>query len=505
MGVTHVVRGEDHVTNTGLQLQMFEALGAPPPAFAHEALLTGSEGKLSKRLGSLGVEAMREAGIEPAALVAKLARIGTSLPVEPFADPAPLIESFDFASFGRAPARFDMDELAALNARIVHQLDFAAVARSPARRAWPRRTGRRSGPTSGPSPRPPTGGTSSTAMSSSAAAPEDRDFLAAAAEAAEAIDWSESPWPQLVARLKETQRPHRQGALPPAAPRAHRPRQRPRNGGPAAADRPRREPRPPPRRRRLKPSIFSSDAREQNGIVYHYDIMYHAIAGAIGPCRHERRGEASCTRMAFSSSSSAAARPASPSSSRSMPPCFGALILAGSTQFLQQPPIRTDHRGHHHPARPADARSRRSSPSAQPAAGCIGTTGPPATRPMTTVATTVASDPGRPPSPIRAAADRRSRPRSAARSAAAGAPRGPARSALRPRLQPPYPAPEQRAERSGVVRIRLTIGAERPGDRGRAGVGDQRRLLARHRAAGARPLALPPGHARRPAGRRASR
>src|SRR3546814_2470699 len=87
MGVTHVVRGEDHVTNTALQIQMFEALGAPPPAFAHEALLVGSEGKLSKRLGSLGVEAMREAGIESAALVAKLARIGTSLPVEPFATP----------------------------------------------------------------------------------------------------------------------------------------------------------------------------------------------------------------------------------------------------------------------------------------------------------------------------------------------------------------------------------------------------------------------------------
>ncbi|MFN3389394.1 MAG: glutamate--tRNA ligase, partial [Allosphingosinicella sp.] len=128
MGVTHVVRGEDHVTNTGLQIQMFEALGAAPPAFAHEALLVGSEGKLSKRLGSLGVEAMREAGIEPAAIVAKLARLGTSQPVEPFVSAEPLIESFDFAAFGRAPARFDMDELAALNARIVHQLPYEAVA-----------------------------------------------------------------------------------------------------------------------------------------------------------------------------------------------------------------------------------------------------------------------------------------------------------------------------------------------------------------------------------------
>ncbi|MGZ8999144.1 MAG: glutamate--tRNA ligase, partial [Allosphingosinicella sp.] len=129
MGVTHVVRGEDHVTNTALQIQMFEALGAAPPDFAHEALLVGSEGKLSKRLGSLGMEAMREAGIEPVALLAKLARIGTSLPVEPVASVEPLIATFDFASFGRAPARFDMEELAGLNARIVHNLPFEAAAK----------------------------------------------------------------------------------------------------------------------------------------------------------------------------------------------------------------------------------------------------------------------------------------------------------------------------------------------------------------------------------------
>ena len=127
MAVTHVVRGEDHVTNTGLQIQMFDAMGVSPPAFAHEALLVGSEGKLSKRLGSLGVEAFREQGIEPIAVVSLLARIGTSDPVEPFTAPAPLIESFDFARFGRAPARFDSEELAALNAKIVHQLDFEAV------------------------------------------------------------------------------------------------------------------------------------------------------------------------------------------------------------------------------------------------------------------------------------------------------------------------------------------------------------------------------------------
>ncbi|MGQ0588412.1 MAG: glutamate--tRNA ligase [Sphingosinicella sp.] len=203
MGVTHVVRGEDHVTNTGLQLQMFEALGAAPPAFAHEALLVGSEGKLSKRLGSLGVEALREAGIEPQALVAKLARIGTSLPVEPFASAGPLIESFDFATFGRAPARFDLDELAALNARIVHQLEYDRV-----RDRLPPGMGADDWAALRPNLK-----TVAEAGDwweilhghvERAAPAEDRDFLAAAADAAEAIDWAEAPWAALTARLKES-------------------------------------------------------------------------------------------------------------------------------------------------------------------------------------------------------------------------------------------------------------------------------------------------------------
>ncbi|MGN6500804.1 MAG: glutamate--tRNA ligase [Tsuneonella sp.] len=128
MGVTHVLRGEDHVSNTAVQLQMFTALGAGPPAFAHEALLVGSEGKLSKRLGSLGCDAFRTRGIEPAAVVALLARLGTSLPVEPIADRAELIQTFDLSAFGRAPARFDEAELDRLNTAIVHQMGFAEVA-----------------------------------------------------------------------------------------------------------------------------------------------------------------------------------------------------------------------------------------------------------------------------------------------------------------------------------------------------------------------------------------
>ncbi|PHR21863.1 MAG: glutamate--tRNA ligase [Sphingopyxis sp.] len=127
MGITHVVRGEDHVANTAVQIQMFHALGAKPPEFAHEALLVGTEGKLSKRLGSLGVSSFREKHIEPQAIVALLARIGTSDPVEPVADVAPLIASFDFGRFGRAPARFDEEELAQLNQKIVHLLDYKDV------------------------------------------------------------------------------------------------------------------------------------------------------------------------------------------------------------------------------------------------------------------------------------------------------------------------------------------------------------------------------------------
>ncbi len=128
MSVTDVLRGEDHVSNTATQVQMFTALGAPVPRFAHEALLTGAEGKLSKRLGSLGVSEMREQGIEPEALIALLARLGTSDPVEPELDADALAASFDLGRFGRAPARFDDAELARVNASVIHRLPFAHVA-----------------------------------------------------------------------------------------------------------------------------------------------------------------------------------------------------------------------------------------------------------------------------------------------------------------------------------------------------------------------------------------
>ena len=208
MEITDVLRGEDHVSNTAAQLQMFSALGAQAPRFAHEALLVGSEGKLSKRLGSLGVDALRDAGIEPEALVALLARLGTSDPVDPKLTVEELVASFDLARFGRAPARFDEAELHRINAGIVHRLPFARVAHLlPANlilegmgeAAWDAIRPNLShigeaaewwqvvtGPISAPQ-----------------FADEDRAFLADAAQQAAAFEWQPDPWHALTAALKE--------------------------------------------------------------------------------------------------------------------------------------------------------------------------------------------------------------------------------------------------------------------------------------------------------------
>ncbi len=126
--ISHVVRGEDHVSNSAVQIQMFEALGAQPPHFAHEALLVASEGKLSKRLGSFGVEDLRGDGVEPMALLDVLARIGTSQTVEAIELLELLAESFDFSTFGRAPAHFDPREVELVNSKLLHRLDFDKVA-----------------------------------------------------------------------------------------------------------------------------------------------------------------------------------------------------------------------------------------------------------------------------------------------------------------------------------------------------------------------------------------
>jgi glutamyl-tRNA synthetase len=204
LGITHIVRGEDHVSNSATQIQMFAALGAPVPYLAHEALLVAADGKLSKRLGSTGVDGMREAGIEPLALLSLLARLGTSQPVEAKTSLAALAEGFDFATFGRAPAHFDLAEVEQLNAKLLHLTDYADVA-----------------------DRLPPGTTEAdwAALRGNVAhlgevtpwldvlhgditipevVPDDKPLLAQAADTAEQIDWSGEPWRQLIDSLKAT-------------------------------------------------------------------------------------------------------------------------------------------------------------------------------------------------------------------------------------------------------------------------------------------------------------
>ncbi|MGA0530739.1 glutamate--tRNA ligase [Hansschlegelia sp. KR7-227] len=128
-GVTEVVRGEDHVANTAVQLDLFAALGAEPPAFAHHNLLTTAEGAgLSKRAGSLSLRSFRAEGIEPLAVAAYAVLIGSAEAVRPVAGLDELAQLVDLAKLSRAPARVDFEELAALSAKTVHGLAFADVA-----------------------------------------------------------------------------------------------------------------------------------------------------------------------------------------------------------------------------------------------------------------------------------------------------------------------------------------------------------------------------------------
>lgn len=202
LGITHVIRGEDHVSNSATQIQMFEALGASFPGFAHEALLVAAEGKLSKRLGSLGVEQIRNENLEGLALLSVLARLGTSQPVEAVADIKTLAQTFDFAHFGRAPAHFDLHEVELINARLLHLMDYGAV-----------------------KDRLPEGASDEDwqllranlhrlsdfadwfdvvhgDIGTPELSDEDRAFVAEARAIAEGLDWSSQPWRQLTEAMK---------------------------------------------------------------------------------------------------------------------------------------------------------------------------------------------------------------------------------------------------------------------------------------------------------------
>ena len=128
LGISHVIRGEDHVVNTAVQIEITEALGGPVPRYAHHSLLTGADGKgLSKRLGSLSIASMREAGLEAMAVVSHAALLGTSDNIHPCKDYSELVAGFDLAKLSRAPARFDEMELRHLNAKLLHMTDWESV------------------------------------------------------------------------------------------------------------------------------------------------------------------------------------------------------------------------------------------------------------------------------------------------------------------------------------------------------------------------------------------
>ena len=128
LGITHVIRGEDHVSNTGTQIEIFEALGGAVPTFAHHNLLLGAEGEgLSKRIGSLSLSELREAGYEPLAVAIVAVLTGTSLPIEPYASLGAIADKLDLSMVSLSSARFDPNELAGLNARLLRAMPYEAV------------------------------------------------------------------------------------------------------------------------------------------------------------------------------------------------------------------------------------------------------------------------------------------------------------------------------------------------------------------------------------------
>ncbi len=129
MGITDVVRGSDHVTNTATQIQIIKALGGDMPRFAHHSLLTGPQGEgLSKRLGTLSLRDLRASGIEPMAVLSQMARLGSSEPIEVRASAAEIVEHFDLSSFGAPPTKFDVEDLTPLSAKVLASLSAEDVA-----------------------------------------------------------------------------------------------------------------------------------------------------------------------------------------------------------------------------------------------------------------------------------------------------------------------------------------------------------------------------------------
>jgi glutamyl-tRNA synthetase len=206
LGITHVIRGEDHVSNTGTQIEIFEALGGKAPAFGHHNLLTDAAGQgFSKRLGSQSIADFREEGYEPMAVAIVATLTGTSLSVEPYADLDAIAEKLDFSMISHGSARFDPAELDGLNARLLHHMPYEDAAprlsvlglegeamwlllrenltRFPDIVEWSRLV---------------------TGPIEPIVAPEDRDFLALATALLPPEPWDDTTWGQWTDILKTT-------------------------------------------------------------------------------------------------------------------------------------------------------------------------------------------------------------------------------------------------------------------------------------------------------------
>lgn len=127
MKVTHVIRGEDHISNTAIQIQIFKAMGAEVPSFAHSSLIKTKDGKLSKREGKGAVAELRELGIQPMAINSFLAKIGTSDSVQLKDNLQQLVAEFDINKFSKSPTMYDVEDLFRLNTKVLHEISFAEV------------------------------------------------------------------------------------------------------------------------------------------------------------------------------------------------------------------------------------------------------------------------------------------------------------------------------------------------------------------------------------------
>ena len=244
--ITHIVRGEDHVTNTGVQLALFEAAGANPPAFGHHSLLIGADGQaLSKRLGALSVQSFRDEGIEPMAVLCHAALVGTSDAIEPFASRDALAGKLDFEKISTAPGRFDVAELKTLNGKLLHMLDYADVKKRL------RELGIEGGEDFWNAVRGNLEVLADTRIWWNVVAGdiepviEDSKLTVAAANVLPHGPWNENTWSEWTAAVKAQHRRQRARTVPSAAARADGTRIRSRTEGPFAIDRPRPRARPP--------------------------------------------------------------------------------------------------------------------------------------------------------------------------------------------------------------------------------------------------------------------